>query len=135
MSDDDWTTVGTKKQAIPKNERNQVVTQNWEPVTLKNTKKPVENTKKNNVSYQESVNRKLENNDVTGVKIKCLSPEARQDMVKGRVAKKMNQERMAQALSIQVNLYKDIENGKVIPNPDLLIKISNLIGIKIKLSS
>jgi ribosome-binding protein aMBF1 (putative translation factor) len=132
MSDDEWTTVNSKKHAPPKNERNQTVMQNWEPVVLKNVKKTNVATTKPNISQQEIINRKLENDEP--IKVKSLSNESRQELIKARVAKNMNQDKVAQALAIQSNIYKNIENGKTIPPPGLLSKINNLLGTKVKLT-
>ena len=45
----------------------------------------------------------------------------------------MNQEKLANALSIQASLYKDIENGKTNPNQSMLSKINSFLGTKVKL--
>jgi ribosome-binding protein aMBF1 (putative translation factor) len=133
MSDnDDWSNVSSKK-APPKNEVKGFEHQNWEPTILKGKPKTTN-------SIQPKVNRdpeairlaKLENDEP--IKVKSLSNEARQELIKGRVAKGLNQEKTAQALAIQANMYKDIENGKIIPNQNILTKINNFLGTKVKLT-
>jgi hypothetical protein len=68
------------------------------------------------------------------IKLKSLSIEARQDLIKGRVAKGLNQEKLALSLAIPANLYKDIENGKTIPQQNVLNKINRYLGTTVKLS-
>jgi len=68
------------------------------------------------------------------IKLKSLSIESRQDLIKGRDAKGLNQEKLALSLAIPANLYKDIENGKTIPQQNVLNKINRYLGTMVKLS-
>jgi len=67
------------------------------------------------------------------LKQKTLSIGSRQELIKARVEKGLNQEKLANALSIQATLYKDIENGKTNPNQSMLSKINNFLGTKVRL--
>jgi len=134
MSDnDEWSTVSSKKKAPPKNSVSGFEHQNWEP-TIVHGKPKTTTTQVNKVKPNPEAIRlaKLENDEP--VKIKTLSNDARQELIKGRVAKGLNQEKLAQSINIQANLYKDIENGKVVPTPNLLNKINNFLGTKAKLT-
>lgn len=67
-------------------------------------------------------------------KLKQLEPSDRQLIISSRNARKMKQDQIAQSLSMPVNLYKDIENGKTIPTQQQLNKINNFLKINVKLS-
>ena len=135
-NENDWETVVTKKKVNVKNETVVASHQNWDPVIIhgKNAK---------SVSVQKQVPvinnnpdiaklRKLDGDEI--VKLKSLSIESRQELIQMRVAKGYNQEKLAQALALPVNLYKDIENGKTIPQHNVLMKINNFLGTKVKLT-
>jgi hypothetical protein len=132
MSDNDnWTTVSSKK-ALPKNTTPGFEHQNWDNVVINKKPSPNSNQTKKNINPEAIRLAKLDNNDF--VKLKSLSIDARQELVKARVAKGFNQEKLAQALAIPANLYKDIENGKTIPQQNVLSKINSFLGTKVKLT-
>jgi len=132
MSDNDnWTTVSSKK-ALPKNTTPGFEHQNWDNVVINKKPSPNSNQIKKNINPEAIRLAKLDNNDF--VKLKSLSIDARQELVKARVAKGFNQEKLAQALAIPANLYKDIENGKTIPQQNVLSKINSFLGTKVKLT-
>ena len=54
--------------------------------------------------------------------------------IKGLKTLKSVDEKLAQALAIPANLYKDIENGKTIPQQNVLSKINSFLGTKVKLT-
>ena len=135
-NENDWETVVTKKKVNVKNEPVVTSHQNWDPVVIhgKNAK-PVSGQKKvpvinNNPEIAKL--RKLDGDEI--VKLKSLSNESRQELIQMRVAKGYNQEKLAQALAMPVNLYKDIENGKTTPQHNVLMKINNFLGTKVKLT-
>jgi len=141
MENDDeggWTKVVSKKKTVPKNENasiNPTVVQDWDRVvihgkpthTIKKAAAPRVNFTPDAVKMQ-----KLDAGEI--VKPKILSIESRQELIKGRVAKGLNQEKVAQALAIPANLYKDIENGKTIPQYNILNKINSFLGTHAKLT-
>ncbi len=141
MSENEWTTVDSKKKTHSKNgsqESNKNIEpqyehQNWAATVIhgKSSKPGPTQTKK---TYSEEAIRlaKIENDEP--VKQKILTIESRQELIKGRVAKGLNQEKLANALCIPANLYKDIENGKVVPQSAVLSKINNFLGTKVKLT-
>jgi len=125
--------VVSKKKNVPQKSETGFEHQNWDTVTIsKTTKNKVSNDSKKNINPESIRLAKLDNNEI--VKAKSLSTEAKQELIKARVAKGLNQEKLANALSMQANLYKDIENGKSIPNQNMLNKINNFLGTKVKLT-
>jgi len=112
--------------------------QDWEPVIItasKNTLKKIAPKevvpKKNN---EEAVRLAKLDNAEEPAKLKTLSLGSRQELIKARVSKGLNQEKLANAISIQASLYKDIENGKTIPSQTILSKINRFLGVVVKLS-
>jgi len=141
MSNDEneWTTVVSKKKVAPKIENapvNPNVIQDWDRVIIHGKSAP-SNAKKIiaprvNLTPEAIKMQKLEAGEP--IKIKSLSIESRQDLIKGRVAKGLNQEKLALSLAMPANLYKDIENGKTIPQQNVLSKINSFLGTKVKLT-
>mmetsp|Transcript_31491 Transcript_31491/g.50843 ORF Transcript_31491/g.50843 Transcript_31491/m.50843 type:complete len:139 (-) Transcript_31491:186-602(-) len=54
-----------------------------------------------------------------------------QSIQQGRQGKKWTQKQLAQAINEQANLIAEYENGKAIPNPQILVKIERALGVKI----
>jgi len=142
MSNDEneWTTVVSKKKVAPKNENapaNPNVMQDWDKVVIHGKSAPSSTIKKSiapriNLTPEAIKIQKIEAGEI--IKPKILSLDARQELIKGRVAKGYNQEKLAQALAMPANLYKDIENGKTVPQHNILNKINNFLGTKAKLT-
>ena len=142
MSNDEseWTTVISKKKQQPKNENapvNPNAIQDWSTVIIHGKSAPSSTIKKAiaprvNLSPEAIKMQKIEAGEI--IKPKILSIDARQELIKGRVAKGFNQEKLAQALAMPANLYKDIENGKAIPQINVLNKINRFLGTTAKLS-
>jgi ribosome-binding protein aMBF1 (putative translation factor) len=144
MADNDnqneWTTVVTKKRQSSKNKNapvNPNAIQDWDRVIIHGKSASSTTIKKAiapryNFSPEAIKMQKIEAGEI--IKPKILSIDARQELIKGRVAKGYNQEKLAQALAIPANLYKDIENGKTIPQHNILNKINNFLGTKAKLT-
>jgi putative transcription factor len=44
----------------------------------------------------------------------------------------MNQKQLAQALAVQASVIQDYENGKAIPNNQLLGKLERVLGVKLR---
>ena len=140
QNENEWTTVVTKKRHPPKNENapvNPNAIQDWDRVIIHGKSAPSSTIKKAiapriNLSPEAIKMQKIESGEI--IKPKILSIDARQELIKGRVAKGYNQEKLAQALAMPANLYKDIENGKAIPQHNILNKINNFLGTKAKLS-
>ena len=104
--------------------------QDWEPVIISNNK---HNPVKKQVHIGVQQINALENATEVG-KLKELSIPDRQIMISMRAAKGLKQDQLSQALSMPVNIYKNIENGKTIPNQQQLNKINNYLKINLKLT-
>lgn len=152
-----WTTVVTKKKptgvkkegtgvgALSANQTTNFVHTNtdhqqWEPTIIRANNSHTNTRTKTGPrvivprtnTAEAALMQKLDSNEI--VKLKSLSMEARQELVTRRVAKGLNQEKLAQALCIPANLYKDIENGKTTPQQNVLSKINNFLGCRVKLT-
>ena len=77
--------------------------------------------------------KKLEESTDVG-RLKELNLSDRQLLISSRAARKLKQDQIAQALSMPLNLYKDIESGKTIPTQQHLNKINNYLKISLKLT-
>jgi len=136
--EEEWSTVvGKKKKNTPKAEKNVTVMQDWDKVIIHGaaakSSVPTRYTNpKVNINPEAIKMRKIEEGEIT--RLKCLSIEARQEIIKARAEKKLTQDKVAQALSIPANLYKDIENGKTIPQQNILSRINHFLGTHAKLS-
>ena len=136
--EEEWSTVvGKKKKTTPKAEKNVTVMQDWDKVIIHGTAAkstvPARYTNpKVNINPEAIKMKKLEEGEIT--RLKCLSIEARQEIIKARAEKKLTQDKVAQALSMPANLYKDIENGKTIPQQNILTRINYFLGTHAKLS-
>jgi len=110
--------------------------QDWETVTIRNSKPKTTTTANSNSLSQESkdnLNRvhKLESADV--VKFKKLDAPSRQTLIQARVAKGMKQDQLAHAINMPANIYKSYENGSSIPTQTDLNKINNYLKTNLKL--
>jgi ribosome-binding protein aMBF1 (putative translation factor) len=140
QNENEWTTVVAKKKQPPKNENapvNPNVIQDWDRVVIHGKSAPTSAIKKtivprHNLSPEAIKMQKIEAGEI--IKPKILSIDARQELIKGRIAKGYNQEKLAQALAMPANLYKDIENGKTIPQHNILNKVNRFLGTSAKLS-
>ena len=56
-----------------------------------------------------------------------LSHEFKIALQKARTAKGLNQTQLAQKLSVKVNVINDYENGKVIPNPQVISQLNRAL--------
>ena len=136
--EEEWNTVvGKKKKNTPKAEKNVTILQDWNKVVINGTavKSTIPNRYTNptvNISPEAIKMRKIEDGEIT--RLKCLSIDARQELIKARAEKKLTQDKVAQALSMPANLYKDIENGKTIPQQNILSKINHFLGTHAKLT-
>ena len=135
--EEEWSTVvGKKKKTTPKAEKNVTVMQDWDKVIIHGAAAksiPTRYTNpKVNINPEAIKMKKLEEGEIT--RLKCLSIEARQEIIKARAEKKLTQDKVAQALSMPANLYKDIENGKTIPQQNILSKINHFLGTHAKLT-
>ena len=105
--------------------------QDWKTVILKkNANCAVIDTisKKTN---KEKNNQILEN-ATEATAIKKITQNMSQQIIQGRMAKKMKRSQLAQAICEKESVVADYENGKAIVNQQILNKIGKALGIKIK---
>jgi len=109
--------------------------QDWNNVVIHGKPKQLNQAKviQPRISQEANHMRKIEESTEVG-KLKQLSNADRQLLISSRAARKLTQVQVAQALAMHVNLYKDIENGKTIPNQQQLSKINNYLKINVKLT-
>ena len=112
--------------------------QDWEKIVIHGQSKNINKCSKNDtickpISTMTKQQKQIDLATDAG-KLKQISLEDRQQLISHRVAKGMKQDQIAQALSMPVNLYKDIESGKIIPTQPQLNKINNYLKTNIKLT-
>ena len=66
------------------------------------------------------------------LKHKTVSQDISRLIIQGRNAKKMNQKQLAQSMAVQVSVIQDYENGKAIPNNQILGKLERVLGVKLR---
>ena len=61
-----------------------------------------------------------------------VSSELKKQIQQARLAKKMTQAQVAQAINEKPQIINEYESGKAIPNPQILSKLSRVLGVKLK---
>ncbi|KAG2436302.1 hypothetical protein HXX76_006613 [Chlamydomonas incerta] len=61
-----------------------------------------------------------------------VSSNLKQQIVQARTAKKMTQAQLAQAINEKPQVIQEYEQGKAIPNPQVLSKMSRVLGVVLK---
>lgn len=61
-----------------------------------------------------------------------VSSELKQQIIKARTDKKMTQAQLAQAMNEKPQIIQEYESGKAIPNPQILAKMSRILGVTLK---
>uniref|UniRef100_A0A061S242 Putative transcription factor n=1 Tax=Tetraselmis sp. GSL018 TaxID=582737 RepID=A0A061S242_9CHLO len=61
-----------------------------------------------------------------------VSTELKKQIQQARLAKKMTQAQLAQAINEKPSVINDYESGKAIPNPQILSKMSRVLGVTLK---
>ncbi|KAI8107165.1 hypothetical protein M9434_001810 [Picochlorum sp. BPE23] len=61
-----------------------------------------------------------------------VSSELKKQIQQARLAKKMTQAQVAQAINEKPQVINEYESGKAIPNPQILSKLSRVLGVKLK---
>jgi putative transcription factor len=76
---------------------------------------------------------KLEN-DSESFAHETVSSSLKKQIQSARLAKKMTQADLAKAINEKPQVINEYENGKAIPNPQVLNKMSRVLGVKLKKS-
>ena len=114
--------------------------QDWKPVILKKSAsqikasntvkgKTLSNKQPNSNNINSNLNKnKLDGDDVTAPKYisKAISKEIQQ----ARVAKKISQQDLANALCVKKNIINDLESGKMLENKAFVRRVKNFLKIK-----
>ena len=75
---------------------------------------------------------KLDDNEREDFHHKSLPSETKVAIAKARAAKKWSQDELARQINEPARVIKDYESGKAIPNPQVLNKLSRVLGVKLK---
>jgi ribosome-binding protein aMBF1 (putative translation factor) len=105
--------------------------QDWKPVVLRKSK-PKPQPKLQSSGHKQFT--KLDNNDEDIEAPKYLSYEFRQQLQKARCSKKMSQKDLANRINEQTSIVSGYENGKMVPQSRILIKINRILGTRLKIS-
>lgn len=65
--------------------------------------------------------------------LRCrVSGELKKQIMAARMDKKMTQAQLAQQINEKPNVIQEYESGKAIPNPQILSKLSRVLGVQLK---
>jgi len=65
-------------------------------------------------------------------KIEKVSTELKKQIIQARTAKKLTQAQLAQLVNEKPSVINEYESGKAIPNPQILSKMSRVLGVTLK---
>ena len=74
---------------------------------------------------------KLEN-ETEDFHLEKVSSNLKTQIIQARTAKKMTQVQLAQAINEKPQIIQEYESGKAIPNPQVLSKMSRILGVVLK---
>lgn len=109
--------------------------QQWETVVIrkKGNTKTSQSAAKPPVSQATKLMRALDSEGP--VKVKTLSSDSRQEIVRARSALSMNQVQLNTACSFPSNIIRDIESGRIIPTPQQLNVLNRVLKLALKYTS
>ena len=113
--------------------------QDWEPVVFKKQlPKTVTNNEMRNGNFrvrlkQNESSQKMHKieNETENFTVKKISKKVSQEIQKGRLAKKLSQKQLAQAVNVTPKVINEMESGKAQPNEAVKRKIARYLNIKI----
>ena len=115
------------------------IVQDWEPVILRPRKPSDTNAEKTSTTqHKQTTNKQTTNESVNLAKVANetetfhhthVSKEDARAIIQGRVAKKLTQEKLAQALNLPVKTIAEIERGVAIYNGSVLARIRRFLQI------
>ena len=108
--------------------------QDWSTnIVNKQNKEPSKQVTKTVLSESHSHFVKLNNADgEDGFHQETISYSLRMEIQKARNANKLSQKQLAEKLNISAKLIHEYESGKSIPNSVVLVKMSKVLGVKLK---
>jgi putative transcription factor len=125
----DWNTVSWDKRGEKKNNessKQQITRLQRTGSGLITTNKTSGNKQKINV-VDSSKLRKIENEEDT-FKVEKVPLSISKKMAQLRCEKKLSQKELAMKLSLDVKIIQEYENGKAIPNGNLINKLEKILG-------
>jgi ribosome-binding protein aMBF1 (putative translation factor) len=115
--------------------------QDWKPVVFKKPKPIVQlqsKTQNSQINYNNSI-KKLEadldhtlTDNIPSIPLNTLTPDQRKELIQYRIAKNLTQAQLAKSINEQTSIINNLENGKVVNVPNILIKINKILGTKLK---
>jgi putative transcription factor len=118
--------------------------QDWKPLVLKKTGKALEKMQRNRGetesvkkygsggnAQQKSENLKKIEDETETFRIESVSHDLKVKIQQARTAKKLSQKDLANKMNVNVNVIQDYENGKAKPDPQMLNKMSRILGVPI----
>ena len=63
---------------------------------------------------------------------RIMTIEIQRAIENARRAKNMTREELANKAKVNVGVIRDYENGKIVPNNDFIVKLENILGVKLR---
>jgi putative transcription factor len=113
--------------------------QDWEPVILKKKHNKTFTNNDMRIGKFQVRTKKSESaqkmhqidNETETFKVKKISTKVSKEIQKGRLAKKLSQKQLAQAVNVTSKVINEMESGKSLPNEAIKCKIARVLNIKI----
>lgn len=106
--------------------------QDWNTVVINSAKGVAKSVAKGlNLTAAAAAQRRVENEELPVRKV--LPPESRTQMMQLRAAMKKTQVELNQMCSFPANTIREIEAGRLTPNPSQLIRLNNVLRVKFSL--
>ena len=123
MSHQDWNDVVWRKN---KSSQNTIHNDKDAPKPITVEKYRHKNNQKNDTNM-----RKLEE-DNENLAVERVSNDMKVEIQKARTAKKLTQKQLANMINEKPDVIQSYENGKAIPNQQVLNKLRRVLGIRLK---
>jgi len=132
MEGQDWTPVVIRKKKLTGAEAksNSTINQAFRSGQAQTVKKHNAGSNKMMTAGAGKNAAKLEN-ETEELHHETVNFDLRRLIQQGRIAKKLTQAQLAQAINEKLQIVQDYENGKAIPNGQILNKLSRVLGISL----
>lgn len=110
--------------------------QDFKPVIFNARKNKSTEKAGENITKIHDVNGVLKNttmldNETEDFRVNRVSSTVRQRILNGRNDKKMTQTQLAQAINEKPQIIQQYESGKAVPTPQILNKLSRVLGVQL----
>jgi ribosome-binding protein aMBF1 (putative translation factor) len=111
--------------------------QDWKPVKLEGGpahREKIKNMKEGQTRISKLPSKHFRNvdaDDPEGFKHPKTSVRMGRQISNARVAKKMNQKKLAEMMNVPVKIIQEYENSKAIPSGNIINKFNRILGIKL----